>query len=133
MKSGIEQRALDLSIYLLGFIIFVVPIAAAGLLKFGGLAPPDAFVLLLPMAFNNEPLAALAFLGGLSAATGMILVSHLPWRSWLQTSCSTIAVSFLLRGAQRAQRSLLDHCHGQASVDHRHHGIGLAVLSVRNQ
>ena len=43
-------------LYLLGFIIFVVPIAAAGLLKFGGLAPPDAFVLLLPMAYNNEPL-----------------------------------------------------------------------------
>ncbi|MGB2024188.1 MAG: NahK/ErcS family hybrid sensor histidine kinase/response regulator [Litorivicinaceae bacterium] len=64
-------------LYLLGFIIFVVPIAAAGLLKFGGLAPPDAFVLLLPMAFDNEPLAALAFLGGLSAATGMILVSTL--------------------------------------------------------
>jgi len=64
-------------LYLLGFIIFVVPIAAAGLLKFGGLAPPDAFVLLLPMAYNNEPLAALAFLGGLSAATGMILVSTL--------------------------------------------------------
>ncbi len=64
-------------LYLLGFILFVVPIAAAGLLKFGGLAPPDAFVLLLPMAFDNEPLAALAFLGGLSAATGMILVSTL--------------------------------------------------------
>ena len=64
-------------LYLLGFVIFVVPIAAAGLLKFGGLAPPDAFVLLLPMTFDNEPLAALAFLGGLSAATGMILVSTL--------------------------------------------------------
>ena len=29
------------------------------------------------MTFDNEPLAALAFLGGLSAATGMILVSTL--------------------------------------------------------
>jgi len=64
-------------LYLLGFIIFVVPIAAAGLLKFGQAAPADAFVLLLPMAFDNQPLAALAFLGGLSAATGMILVSTL--------------------------------------------------------
>ena len=63
--------------YLLGFIVFVVPIAAAGLLKFGQAAPADAFVLLLPMAFDNQPLAALAFLGGLSAATGMILVSTL--------------------------------------------------------
>ena len=63
-------------LYLLGFVIFVIPIAAAGLLKFGGLAPPDAFVL-LPMTFDNESLAALAFLGGLSAATGMILVSTL--------------------------------------------------------
>jgi PAS domain S-box-containing protein len=64
-------------LYLAGFVLFVVPIAAAGLLKFGNLAPKDAFVLLLPMTFNNEPLAALAFLGGLSAATGMILVSTL--------------------------------------------------------
>lgn len=64
-------------LYLLGFVIFAVPIAAAGLLKFGDLAPADAFVLLLPMAFDNQPLAALAFLGGLSAATGMILVSTL--------------------------------------------------------
>ncbi len=64
-------------LYLLCFAVFVAPIAAAGLLKFGGLAPADAFVLLLPMAFNNEPLAALAFLGGLSAATGMVIVSTL--------------------------------------------------------
>lgn len=63
--------------YLLGFVLFALPIAAAGLLKFGQLAPADAFVLLLPMAFDNAPLAALAFLGGLSAATGMILVSTL--------------------------------------------------------
>jgi PAS domain S-box-containing protein len=64
-------------LYLLGFTLFVIPIAAAGLLKFGTLAPADAFVLLLPMAFNNDPLAALAFLGGLSAAAAMILVSTL--------------------------------------------------------
>jgi len=64
-------------LYLVGFTLFVIPIAAAGLLKFGTLAPADAFVLLLPMAFNNDPLAALAFLGGLSAAAGMILVSTL--------------------------------------------------------
>ena len=64
-------------LYLLGFILFVVPIAAAGMIKFGDSAPADAFVLLLPMAFDNQPLAALAFLGGLSAATGMILVSTL--------------------------------------------------------
>ena len=64
-------------LYLLCFVIFVIPIAVAGLLKFGNSAPADAFVLLLPMAFDNQPLAVLAFLGGLSAATGMILVSTL--------------------------------------------------------
>lgn len=62
-------------IYLLCFVIFVIPIAAAGLLKFGTQASADTFVLLLPMAFDNEPLGAMAFLGGLSAATGMIIVS----------------------------------------------------------
>ena len=64
-------------LYLLCFAVFVMPIATAGLLKFGNSAPADFFVLLLPMAFDNQPLAVLAFLGGLSAATGMILVSTL--------------------------------------------------------
>nr|WP_290665343.1 sensor histidine kinase [Ardenticatena sp.] len=60
--------------YLLLINLFVLPIALAGRLSFAGDAPPDMYVLLLPLVHGQEWLAFLAFLGGLSAATGMIIV-----------------------------------------------------------
>jgi hypothetical protein len=46
-----------------------------GLLHFGGEGVnPDTFVLTLPLAHGAEALALLAFIGGLSAATGMVIV-----------------------------------------------------------
>jgi len=53
----------------------VLPIALGGLLHFGkGGADPETFVLSLPLAQGQPVLALLAFIGGLSAATGMIIV-----------------------------------------------------------
>lgn len=60
--------------YLVVFSVLVLPIAAAGL----ALAPaglhPDRYVLWLPLAHDAEWLALLVFLGGFSAATGMVIV-----------------------------------------------------------
>jgi Na+/proline symporter/signal transduction histidine kinase len=62
-------------LYLLAINVFVLPIALGGLLRFGsGTVSPDTFVLALPMAEGMEALALLAFIGGLSAATGMVIV-----------------------------------------------------------
>ena len=62
--------------YLLLFAALVVPIALAGLTQFAGQAVnPDTFVLALPLAFDQEALTVLAFLGGFSAATGMVIVA----------------------------------------------------------
>ncbi|MEM1411786.1 MAG: PAS domain-containing hybrid sensor histidine kinase/response regulator [Pseudomonadota bacterium] len=62
--------------YLLLFTLFVVPIAIAGLERFGAeTVNPDAFVLALPLAEGHGVLALLAFVGGFSAATGMVIVS----------------------------------------------------------
>lgn len=62
--------------YLLVFTLFVVPIAVAGLERFGaGTVNPDTFVLALPLAEGRGGLALLAFVGGFSAATGMVIVS----------------------------------------------------------
>jgi len=63
-------------LYLLVFSVFVIPITVAGL----KLLPPgafsgDAFVLALPMELGNDWLTILAFLGGFSAATGMVIVA----------------------------------------------------------
>jgi len=62
-------------LYLLLINIFVLPIAFAGHLLFpGGHVDPDTFVLTVPMQAGVPMLALLAFIGGLSAATGMIIV-----------------------------------------------------------
>jgi Na+/proline symporter/nitrogen-specific signal transduction histidine kinase len=62
-------------LYLLLINIFVLPIAFAGLMQFpGGGVDADTFVLTLPMKEQQSLLALLAFIGGLSAATGMIIV-----------------------------------------------------------
>ncbi|NYZ11430.1 hybrid sensor histidine kinase/response regulator [Azospirillum sp. RWY-5-1] len=62
--------------YLLAINLFVIPIAAAGLLLFPeGTVDPDVFVLALPMAGQQQLLTIIAFIGGLSAATGMVIVS----------------------------------------------------------
>ncbi|MGE5152494.1 MAG: ATP-binding protein [Bdellovibrio bacteriovorus] len=62
-------------LYLLLINLLVVPIAVTGLLVFpDGHVNPDTFVLTLPMAFGEPWLALAVFIGGLSAATGMVIV-----------------------------------------------------------
>jgi Na+/proline symporter/signal transduction histidine kinase len=62
-------------LYLLLINLFVLPIAFAGLLLFpdGGI-DADTFVLTVPMKEQRPILALTAFIGGLSAATGMMIV-----------------------------------------------------------
>jgi Na+/proline symporter/signal transduction histidine kinase len=62
-------------LYLLAINLFVLPIALGGLVQFQGQeVESDYFVLALPMAEGQEALALFAYLGGLSAATGMVIV-----------------------------------------------------------
>ncbi|MDF3064318.1 MAG: histidine kinase [Microvirga sp.] len=78
--ENVDERHLRKAIwlfplYLLLINIFVLPIAFAGLLRFeGGAVDADTFVLTLPMQADAPLIALLAFIGGLSAATGMIIV-----------------------------------------------------------
>jgi signal transduction histidine kinase/Na+/proline symporter len=63
-------------LYLFIFAALVIPIALAGLVQFSGQdVNPDTYVLSLPLAFDQPMLTLLAFLGGFSAATGMVIVS----------------------------------------------------------
>lgn len=62
-------------LYVFLISLFVVPIAIAGLALLPKTANPDMFVLTVPLASGQTGLALLAFLGGLSAATSMIIVS----------------------------------------------------------
>ena len=86
-------------LYLLLIALPILPLARAGQALLGASVPPDLYVLALPMAHGSGALTLLAFLGGLSAATGMVVVATLslslmighhwllPWlsRSWART------------------------------------------------
>ncbi|WP_422002314.1 NahK/ErcS family hybrid sensor histidine kinase/response regulator [Reyranella sp.] len=62
-------------VYLILINLFVVPIAAAGLLLLGPQTSPDLYVLQLPLANGVSWLSAFVFIGGLSAATSMVIVA----------------------------------------------------------
>ena len=62
-------------LYLLAINVFVVPVAVLGSQTFGTNLDPDLFVLALPLQAGEAGLAALVFLGGLSAATAMVVVA----------------------------------------------------------
>lgn len=64
--------------YLVLISLMIVPIATAGAAMFGtGLASDDTLVLALPMLAGNTTLALIAYIGGFSAATGMVIVSSI--------------------------------------------------------
>ena len=74
-ESHLRKAIWMFPLYLLLINIFVLPITFAGLLQFPpGQVDADTFVLTLPMAHGQEALTLLVFLGGLSAATGMVIV-----------------------------------------------------------
>src|SRR4051794_22734393 len=74
-QSEIRRAAWLFPLYLVLINLFVVPIAIAGLLTFPlGLVDSDMFVLALPLKAGAELLALTAFVGGLSAATAMVIV-----------------------------------------------------------
>ena len=62
-------------LYLALMSLFVLPIAAAGLATQGEGANPDLFVLTVPLSAGRGDIALLAFLGGFSAATSMVIVA----------------------------------------------------------
>ncbi len=65
-------------LYLILIALPVLPLATAGqALLAGSDVPSDLYVLALPLSQGHEGLALFAFLGGLSAATGMVVVSTL--------------------------------------------------------
>jgi Na+/proline symporter/CheY-like chemotaxis protein/two-component sensor histidine kinase len=61
--------------YLVLINLFVLPIAAGGLLLLGRSVNADLYVLQLPLGHGENWLSALVFIGGLSAATSMVVVA----------------------------------------------------------
>ncbi len=65
-------------LYLIGMTLFILPIALAGQLILDTNAiKTDAFVLALPIQTDQVLISVIAFLGGISAATSMVIVATL--------------------------------------------------------
>ncbi|MBT8082822.1 MAG: hybrid sensor histidine kinase/response regulator [Gammaproteobacteria bacterium] len=74
--ANIRMARWTFPLYLLVFMVFIVPIALAGLRYLSpGEFSGDVFVLALPLQAGSDWLTILAFLGGFSAATSMVIVA----------------------------------------------------------
>ncbi|MEM8791540.1 MAG: sensor histidine kinase [Pseudomonadota bacterium] len=61
--------------YLFLICLFVLPIAIVGLSEMPAGSNPDLFVLTVPLQSGREELALIAYIGGFSAATSMVIVA----------------------------------------------------------
>ncbi|EKO5152227.1 PAS-domain containing protein [Vibrio fluvialis] len=103
-----NERAQDLHtarwlfpIYLILMGLFVLPIAWVGQSLLGGTSP-DTFVISVPMSVGAEDIALLAFLGGTSAASGMVIVSTIALAIMVSND---LVMPLLLRRMRLSQRN----------------------------
>ncbi|MEP6343604.1 MAG: PAS-domain containing protein [Maricaulaceae bacterium] len=83
-------------LYLLLTSLVVIPITMAGLTQLPSDVSPDLFVIQLPLSKGDGMLAMFVFLGGFSAATGMVVVSTIALSTMVTNDI--IVPSFLERG-----------------------------------
>lgn len=95
-----------LPLYLIAINLFVVPIAFAGLALVGGQTSADLYVLSLPLLQGHETLAMIAFIGGLSAATAMVIVESVALS--IMISNDLVMPVFLRRFLRRGERQTED-------------------------
>lgn len=89
-------------LYLLLAGLFVMPISLAGQLQFGNALNPDSYVISVPLAEGRPLLALLAFIGGASAATGMVIVAAIALSTMVSND---VLLPLLLRRRRQQERS----------------------------
>jgi hypothetical protein len=88
-------------LYLFGMSLFIMPIAIAGLKFLPAGSKPDLFVLTLPLSEQRQDLALLAFLGGFSSATSMVIVTAIAVSTMVSNHIvMPIALNFLSAGRE---------------------------------
>ena len=104
-EAEIRRAAWLFPAYLVLINLFVMPIAMAGLLKFpGGSTDGDMFVLALPLLAHSELFTLIAFIGGLSAATAMVIVESVALAIMVSND---IVMPFILK--RRAAQAAAPH------------------------
>ena len=90
-------------LYLVLINLFVLPIAAAGLLLLGPQVNPDLYVLSLPLGHGASWLSTLVFIGGLSAATSMVIVACMALSAMIGNE---LLMPYVLRSRAGAQEAM---------------------------
>ncbi len=94
-EDDTKKAAWLFPLYLVAINLFVVPIAIAGLISFpGGAVDADTFVLALPMKMEQPVITMIAFLGGLSAASAMVIVGAVALSIM---ACNNLVMPMILR------------------------------------
>ncbi|MBF0446616.1 MAG: histidine kinase [Magnetococcales bacterium] len=103
-ESHIKKASWLFPLYLFIINIFVLPIAFAGRLTFAdGAINPDTFILTLPIFGNQEWLALFVYVGGLSAATSMVIVAAITLSTMV---CNDLIIPVFLRLRSTEQEDL---------------------------
>jgi signal transduction histidine kinase len=124
-ESHLRRAVWLFPLYLLAINLFVLPIALAGLLHFGSAGVnADHFVLTLPLAAGQNALALLVFIGGLSAATGMVVVEAIAVSTMV---CNELVMPLLLRTRHFRPDAGLDLTHALLAI-RRAAILGVLVL-----
>jgi Na+/proline symporter/nitrogen-specific signal transduction histidine kinase len=98
--ENVDERHLTKAVwlfplYMLAINIFVLPIMFVGLMHFpAGNVDTDTIVLTLPIAQQQPALTLIVFIGGLSAATGMVIVETIALSTMV---CNNLVMPVLLR------------------------------------
>ena len=97
--ENVDERHLSTAswafpLYLLAMNLFVLPIALAGLGVLPSWADPDFFVISVPLFEGHSLLALIAYVGGLSASTSMVIVATIALSTMV---CNDLVVPALLR------------------------------------
>jgi len=110
--------------YLVIFSLLVVPITLAGQSLLAGTGTsPDTYVLALPMALDHDALALMAYVGGFSAATGMVIVASVALATMVSND---LVMPLLLRSGALREGASIDR---QVLWVRRLTIVGLALMA----
>ncbi len=118
-EGDIRAAAAAFPLYLLAINLFVVPLAIAGLVRFPGAIDRDITVMALPIAARSGAATLAATLGGMSAATAMVIVESVALSIMVSND---LVIPLLLRFGRWRNGSLAGAASGQA---------GQRILMVR--
>ncbi|MCK0207308.1 PAS-domain containing protein [Starkeya koreensis] len=112
-------------LYLVLINLFVIPIAVAGLVAFPpGFIDGDMYVVTLPLSVGAHAMALVAFVGGLSAATAMVIVETVALAVMVSND---IFMPLMVRGRRLREGDEA----GRAGAPTDHVDMGHRLLTVR--